>query len=50
MQQPQIERQQKAGKEGVFRAEATFAKPEIHETNGRGCYHLHETWKQGSTP
>lgn len=29
---PEIERQQKAGKEVVFRADAAFAKPEIYET------------------
>ena len=28
---PEIERQQKAGKEVVFRADAAFAKPEIYE-------------------
>jgi hypothetical protein len=28
---PEIERQQKLGKEVVFRADAAFAKPEIHE-------------------
>jgi hypothetical protein len=28
---PEIERQQKLGKEGVFRADAAFAKPEIYE-------------------
>jgi hypothetical protein len=27
---PEIERQQKAGREGVFRADAAFAKPEIY--------------------
>jgi Transposase DDE domain group 1 len=29
---PEIERQQEAGKEVVFRADAAFAKPEIYET------------------
>jgi hypothetical protein len=29
---PEIERQQKLGKEVVFRADAAFAKPEIYET------------------
>ena len=28
---PEIERQQKAGKEVVFRADAAFAKPELYE-------------------
>ena len=28
---PEIGRQQKQGKEVVFRADAAFAKPEIHE-------------------
>ena len=28
---PEIERQQKLGKEVVFRADAAFAKPEIYE-------------------
>jgi hypothetical protein len=28
---PEIERQQELGKEGVFRADAAFAKPEIYE-------------------
>lgn len=34
---PEIERQQKLGKEVVFRADAAFAKPEIYEAlEGRG--------------
>jgi hypothetical protein len=34
---PEIERQQKAGKEVIFRADAAFAKPEIYEAlEGRG--------------
>jgi len=28
---PEIERQQRQGKEVVFRADAAFAKPEIHD-------------------
>ena len=28
---PEIDRQQKAGKEVVFRADAAFAKPEVYE-------------------
>lgn len=28
---PEIERQQKRGKEDLFRADAAFAKPEIYE-------------------
>jgi Transposase DDE domain group 1 len=38
---PEIERQQKAGKEVVFRADADFAKPEIYEAleeRGQVCH------------
>ena len=37
---PEIERQQRAGKEVVFRADAAFAKPEIYEAlEARGVRH-----------
>jgi Transposase DDE domain group 1 len=42
--QPEIERQQKLGKEVVFRADAAFAKPEIYEALeswGREVRHPH---------